>query len=70
MDIEKEKFISLNLFGEAAELTLDSFLNIRKRYREVCTREKLTAEEQELLWELMKIVLYGQVRLAYLHMDD
>lgn len=69
-NIEKQKFISGNLFGEAAWLTIDSFFNIKHKFEEISAKENLSANEKELLYELIKISLWSQIQQAYANMDD
>lgn len=70
INIEKQKFITGNLFGEAAWLTMDSFTNIKRKYEEISSKENLSADEKDLMWELVKLSIWSQIQQAYANMDD
>lgn len=70
INIEKQKFIAGNLFGEAAWLTMDSFTNIKRKYEEISAKENLSADEKDLMWELVKLSIWSQIQQAYANMDD
>lgn len=69
-DIEKQKFIAGNLFGEAAWLTMDSFINIKHKYEEISEKENLSGDERDLMWELVKLSIWSQIQQSYANMDD
>ena len=70
INIEKQKFINGNLFGEAAWLTMDSFINIKHKYEEISAKENLSADERDLMWELVKLSIWSQIQQSYANMDD
>ena len=70
INIEKQKFITGNLFGEAAWLTMDSFTNIKRKYEEISVKENLSADERDLMWELVKLSIWSQIQQSYANMDD
>lgn len=67
---EKQKFIAGNLFGEAAWLTMDSFTSIKRKYEEISAKENLSADEKDLMWELVKLSIWSQIQQVYTNMDD
>ena len=69
-DIEKQKFIAGNLFGEAAWITMDSFTNIKHKFKEISEKENLSADERDLMWELVKLSIWSQIQQSYANMDD
>ena len=69
-DIEKQKFIAGNLFGEAAWITMDSFTNIKHKFKEISEKENLLADERDLMWELVKLSIWSQIQQSYANMDD
>ena len=69
-DIEKQKFIAGNLFGEAAWITMDSFTNIKHKFEEISEKENLSADERDLMWELVKLSIWSQIQQSYANMDD
>ena len=70
INIEKQKFIAGNLFGEAAWLTMDSFINIKHKYEEISANENLSADEKDLMWELVKLSIWSQIQKAYANIDN
>lgn len=69
-DIEKQKFIAGNLFGEAAWITMDSFTSIKHKFEEISEKENLSSDERDLMWELVKLSIWSQIQQSYANMDD